>query len=186
MPVFLHRASLTLFPEGARIGRTDTLGPWDTEGSLPPWDSGGPITARRTAWLRRTRLDGGRTRATKRVDPFCDREEIEFCTAFEPERRRIMPGFDGTGPRGMGPMTGGGRGFCSPWGLGATSGRGRGMPYPLTYGGAPYGGVVPPPGIAPYAPRMSEEQELQWLKEEARRVKEQLTQISDRIRELET
>jgi len=25
----------------------------------------------------------------------------------------IMPGFDGTGPRGMGPMTGGGRGFCA-------------------------------------------------------------------------
>lgn len=23
-----------------------------------------------------------------------------------------MPGLDGTGPRGMGPMTGGGRGFC--------------------------------------------------------------------------
>lgn len=23
-----------------------------------------------------------------------------------------MPGFDGTGPRGRGPMTGGGRGFC--------------------------------------------------------------------------
>ena len=23
-----------------------------------------------------------------------------------------MPGFDGTGPRGMGPMTGGGRGMC--------------------------------------------------------------------------
>ncbi|MDD5648350.1 MAG: DUF5320 domain-containing protein [Dehalococcoidia bacterium] len=23
-----------------------------------------------------------------------------------------MPGFDGTGPRGLGPMTGGGRGFC--------------------------------------------------------------------------
>ena len=23
-----------------------------------------------------------------------------------------MPGFDGTGPRGQGPMTGGGRGFC--------------------------------------------------------------------------
>lgn len=30
-----------------------------------------------------------------------------------PERRRTMPGFDGTGPRGMGPMTGGGRGFCA-------------------------------------------------------------------------
>ena len=24
-----------------------------------------------------------------------------------------MPGFDSTGPRGMGPMTGGGRGFCA-------------------------------------------------------------------------
>jgi len=24
-----------------------------------------------------------------------------------------MPGFDGSGPRGMGPMTGGGRGFCN-------------------------------------------------------------------------
>jgi len=24
-----------------------------------------------------------------------------------------MPGFDGTGPRGMGPMAGGGRGFCA-------------------------------------------------------------------------
>jgi hypothetical protein len=24
----------------------------------------------------------------------------------------IMPGFDGTGPRGKGPMTGGGRGYC--------------------------------------------------------------------------
>ena len=26
-----------------------------------------------------------------------------------------MPGFDGTGPRGMGPMTGGGRGYCNPY-----------------------------------------------------------------------
>jgi len=25
-----------------------------------------------------------------------------------------MPGFDGTGPRGLGSMTGGGRGFCAP------------------------------------------------------------------------
>lgn len=32
-----------------------------------------------------------------------------------------MPGFDGTGPRGQGPLTGGGRGYCTgaapgPWG----------------------------------------------------------------------
>ena len=25
-----------------------------------------------------------------------------------------MPGFDGTGPRGLGPLTGGGRGLCLP------------------------------------------------------------------------
>ena len=29
-----------------------------------------------------------------------------------------MPGFDGTGPRGIGPMTGGGRGFCNPYEVG--------------------------------------------------------------------
>jgi hypothetical protein len=26
-----------------------------------------------------------------------------------------MPGFDGSGPAGMGPMTGGGRGWCNPY-----------------------------------------------------------------------
>ena len=33
-----------------------------------------------------------------------------------------MPGYDGTGPRGMGAMTGGGRGLCSPTGVGRASG----------------------------------------------------------------
>jgi len=28
-----------------------------------------------------------------------------------------MPGFDGTGPAGRGPMTGGGRGLCNPYRL---------------------------------------------------------------------
>jgi len=32
---------------------------------------------------------------------------------ISPERRGTMPGFDGTGPYGRGPMTGGGRGFCA-------------------------------------------------------------------------
>jgi len=37
-----------------------------------------------------------------------------------------MPGFDSTGPRGMGPMTGGGRGFCaSPGGAGRSTAGGR-------------------------------------------------------------
>jgi hypothetical protein len=49
-----------------------------------------------------------------------------------------MPGFDGTGPRGEGPMTGGGRGFCArPAGYGAYGTAGRWYP---AYGyGAPYG-----------------------------------------------
>lgn len=32
-----------------------------------------------------------------------------------------MPGFDRTGPGGMGPMTGGGRGWCNPYGSPYTS-----------------------------------------------------------------
>jgi hypothetical protein len=50
-----------------------------------------------------------------------------------------MPGFDGTGPGGMGPMTGGGRGFCA-------------MPY---RGYGPYGYDMkaagdPPSGVYPF------------------------------------
>lgn len=54
-----------------------------------------------------------------------------------------MPGFDGTGPRGLGPMTGGGRGFCNPnfaAGMGVPY---MGNPYARNCGqGAPY----PEPG----------------------------------------
>lgn len=46
-----------------------------------------------------------------------------------------MPGFDGTGPAGMGPRTGGGRGFCFPGGSGYSPDiRGAGR------GGIPWGG----------------------------------------------
>ena len=37
-----------------------------------------------------------------------------------------MPGLDGTGPRGMGPMTGGARGWCNPAG---PMNAGYGYPY---------------------------------------------------------
>jgi len=49
-----------------------------------------------------------------------------------------MPGFDGTGPRGMGPMTGGGRGFCA-------------MPYRgyEAYGYGFQAPEYPPTGITP-------------------------------------
>ncbi len=45
-----------------------------------------------------------------------------------------MPGFDGTGPAGMGPMTGGGRGYCYPDG----NYQGFDMPYG-NYQNVPYG-----------------------------------------------
>lgn len=47
-----------------------------------------------------------------------------------------MPGLDGTGPAGMGPMTGGARGWCNP--------------YSPTYAGyGPYRAPYPPP-VRPY------------------------------------
>ncbi|MEA3442371.1 MAG: DUF5320 domain-containing protein [Chloroflexota bacterium] len=103
-----------------------------------------------------------------------------------------MPGFDGTGPRGMGPMTGGGRGFCSPWGLG------RGMPYPVAgqqpgygapygypYGSMSYAGAMPYTGASPYNLSMTREDELGFLESQAQSLKGQLEQIDGRIMELE-
>ena len=98
-----------------------------------------------------------------------------------------MPGFDGTGPRGMGPMTGGGRGFCAvplPAAWPTYSGR---VPYP-PYGvpwGMPYYGAGPAaPGAVPFAPQMTREQELDFLKNQAQAMKGHLEQIEARIQEL--
>jgi hypothetical protein len=68
-----------------------------------------------------------------------------------------MPGFDGTGPMGLGPLTGGGRGFCvMPLGMGypyigyrpyPMFGLARGWGYPYM-GYRPYGWSY---GARPYA-----------------------------------
>jgi hypothetical protein len=57
-----------------------------------------------------------------------------------------MPGFDGTGPRGMGPMTGGGRGFCAmPMGSYSPYGYGMGsFPYSPPFGPYYAGAYTPP------------------------------------------
>jgi len=104
-----------------------------------------------------------------------------------------MPGFDGTGPRGMGPMTGGGRGFCSPWGMGAALG-GYGAPPRIGYGypyygwaGAShpfYGAPTSVPGPVPFAPQMTREQELDFLKTQAQAMRGHLEQIEARIQEM--
>jgi Family of unknown function (DUF5320) len=74
-----------------------------------------------------------------------------------------MPGFDGTGPRGMGPMTGGGRGFCNPWGV---RGLRRG-------------------GISRSYPGLAGEQEMETLRSQAQAMSEQLEQIQKRLQALE-
>ena len=93
-----------------------------------------------------------------------------------------MPGFDGTGPRGMGPMTGGGRGFCaiplrSAWP--AYAGMGFNMPY-----AAPRG--IPYYGASPFAPQISREEELNYLKSLTQSMREDLKEIEARIQEIES
>jgi hypothetical protein len=86
-----------------------------------------------------------------------------------------MPGFDGTGPMGAGPMTGGARGFCNPAAAGYGGWSARSFGYGPTYG-SPY--------VNPYGTRP--EDELQVLREEAEAIKRDLEGINKRMQELES
>ncbi len=120
-----------------------------------------------------------------------------------------MPGGDGTGPSGLGPMTGRAAGYCAGypvpgymnpipgrgrggfgryWGRGRGRGRGGfgrgfGWPgafYPYAYGTAAYGGY-------PYAAaEVTPQQEASMLKEEARAMQDEIKAINERISELES
>jgi len=80
-----------------------------------------------------------------------------------------MPGFDGTGPRGMGPMTGGGRGLCA-------------MPLPGTWPRYVGRAAYPTYGV-PWG-QMPPEQELEFLKTESQALREELKELEDRIGQL--
>ena len=123
-----------------------------------------------------------------------------------------MPGGDGTGPAGMGPMTGRAAGYCAGYGVpgymnpgpgrgggywgGRGGGRGRrnwyratGMPgYARAARGMPaWGGPTAPPYAGGYAPygAPSPEEELQTLKQQAEYMEQDLSEIRERIQELE-
>ena len=123
-----------------------------------------------------------------------------------------MPGGDGTGPAGMGPMTGRAAGYCAAypvpgfmnpvprgrfWGWGRGGGRGwRDWYYAagLTGGqraalGVPAFGAAGAYG-APYAwsfipPTVGTDQELDLLKQQAEAMGGQMQKIKERIRQLE-
>jgi len=117
-----------------------------------------------------------------------------------------MPGGDGTGPGGMGPMTGraagvcagyavpgyansvGGRGMGMGFGRGGGFGRGRGFGGGRSGFGLPaYGGAINPYAYSavPVAPAITPQQELNGLKGQAESLEDALNGIKKRIEELD-
>ncbi|MBN1999108.1 DUF5320 domain-containing protein [candidate division KSB1 bacterium] len=111
-----------------------------------------------------------------------------------------MPFGDQTGPAGAGPKTGRGFGYCTGHGapgyfhpgFGRMGGWGRGRGFRHRFyatgltGWQRYGmGYAAPYPPAPYPPEsLTEEQELELLKSEAKQMQTSLTQIEKRIKEL--
>ena len=118
-----------------------------------------------------------------------------------------MPSGNGTGPRGLGPMTGRGAGFCAGYsvpgyanpvggrgygmGLGRGSRMGRGFGRGFGRGRTGYGvpawaGVADPyPANAALGPTLTAAQELEGLKQQADFLQNSLSQVSERIEQLE-
>ena len=120
-----------------------------------------------------------------------------------------MPGGDGTGPSGYGPMTGRAAGYCAGYsvpgymnpipgrgfggrgrGRGFGRGRGRGWGWSVPYGGYPYADPsaysYPYASPSPYAPEISPKEEASMLREQAKAMQGEIKAINDRITELES
>ncbi|OQX52875.1 MAG: hypothetical protein B5M48_04475 [Candidatus Omnitrophica bacterium 4484_213] len=103
-----------------------------------------------------------------------------------------MPGGNGTGPLGMGPMTGRAAGYCAGYptpgcanpipardyglGLGRAWGRGRGFGRGFGWYGVPY----------PYASNLAPQEELNILRGQAKAMEEGIKAVNRRIAELES
>lgn len=117
-----------------------------------------------------------------------------------------MPRGDGTGPIGLGPMTGRAAGYCAGYGVPGymntcTGGRGFGYGFGRGFGrgfrarrfyGGPYGAGYPvspffqDPAADPYAVWQSTpKQELEMLQSQADMLSEQLAGIKKRMEELD-
>lgn len=119
-----------------------------------------------------------------------------------------MPFGDGTGPMGLGPMTGRGAGYCAGfpvpgymnpyagWGRG-WFGRGRGFRHWYWATGLPgwmrarmglpaFGGFIPPFAAYPfYGQELTPEKEAEILRQQAKAIQEELKSIQERISILE-
>ena len=121
-----------------------------------------------------------------------------------------MPGFDGTGPAGMVPRTGGGFGFCTPgtapapgayapgvvYGVGRGGfprgggrgrafggGWGRGWRAGFPYAAPPYAAVTPYPAAAPFDEKASLENQVAYLEQQLTAIKNRLTEIGTQTAE---
>jgi len=121
----------------------------------------------------------------------------------EAERRTIMPGRNGMGPMGQGPMTGGGRGWCGGAavrtemprggrGFGQGRGNGRGGGWRHQHGlratgltGWQRAQMGWPGRGAGLSPALSKEQELAVLRQQAQGLERTLGELKSRIQQLD-
>ena len=115
-----------------------------------------------------------------------------------------MPRGDGTGPGGMGPMTGRAAGYCAGYGVpgfanpvggrglgmgwGRGGGRGMGMGWRRGWGRGPGGGwgFAPAPFAGAYAaPEPTSEEGVAALRDQADWLKQQLESVNSRLQELQ-
>lgn len=104
-----------------------------------------------------------------------------------------MPRGDGTGPAGVGPMTGRSAGFCAGYNMpgfnNPIGGRfGRGMGWGRGFGrGWRWSSYAAPYAAMPsYGPAIAPEQEREYLQNQANALSDQLKEIQNRLSELES